>query len=66
MNVVRSLVADGCVITAYDPAATENAQRVLPEGTVAFAENAYGVMDGADALLVLTDWTSFPSWTSVR
>ena len=59
MNVVRSLVADGCVITAYDPAAMENAQRVLPEGTVAFAENAYGVMDGADALLVLTNWTEF-------
>ena len=59
MNVVRALVAEGCVITAYDPAATENAQRVLPEGSVVFAENAYEVMDGADALLVLTDWAEF-------
>ena len=59
MNIVRALVGEGCVITAYDPAAMENAQRVLPEGTVAFAENAYGVMDGADALLVLTDWAEF-------
>ena len=66
MNIVRALVGEGCIITAYDPAAMENAQRVLPEGTVAFAENAYGVMDGADALLVLTDWAEFSDWTSVR
>jgi UDPglucose 6-dehydrogenase len=59
MNVVRSLAAEGCVLTVYDPAAMENAQRVLSEGRIAFAENAYQVMDGADALLVLTDWDEF-------
>ena len=57
-----ALVADGCAITAYDPAAMENAQKVLPEGSVVFAENAYEVMEGADALLVLTDWDEFSSW----
>ena len=36
INVVRSLIADGCVITAYDPAAMENAQRVLPERQCCF------------------------------
>ena len=50
IHVVRSLIADGCIITAYDPVAMRNAQEVLPEGTVAFVENAYQVMDGADAL----------------
>lgn len=59
INLVRSLVADGCIITAYDPAAIRNAQAVLPEGAVAFAENPYQVMDGADALVVLTDWAEF-------
>ena len=59
IHVVRSLVADGCIVTAYDPAAMRNAQAVLPEGAVAFAENAYQVMDGADALIVLTDWAEF-------
>lgn len=59
MNVVQALVAAGCAITAYDPAATENAQKVLPEGSVVFAENAYQVMEGVDALLVLTDWDEF-------
>ena len=59
INVVRSLIADGCIITAYDPAAMENAQRVLPNDSVVFADNAYEAMDGADALLVLTDWAEF-------
>ncbi len=59
IHVVRSLVADGCIVTAYDPAAMRNAQTILPEGAVAFAENAYQVMDGADALVVLTDWAEF-------
>jgi UDPglucose 6-dehydrogenase len=59
MNVVRTLVAAGCIITAYDPAAKENAQKELPEGSVVFAEDAYQVMDGVDALLVLTDWDEF-------
>jgi UDPglucose 6-dehydrogenase len=59
INVVRALVAEGCVITVYDPAATENAQKVLSEDSVVFAENAYEVMDGVDALLVLTDWAEF-------
>ncbi len=56
---VRSLIAAGCVIAAYDPAAMRNAQRVLPKGALRFAENAYQVMDGADALVVLTDWAEF-------
>ncbi|MGB8479632.1 MAG: nucleotide sugar dehydrogenase [Acidobacteriaceae bacterium] len=59
IRVVLSLIADGCIITAYDPAAMKNAQAVLPEGSVAFAENAYQVMDEADALVVLTDWVEF-------
>jgi dTDP-glucose 4,6-dehydratase len=36
-----------------------NAQEVLPEDSVAFVGNAYQVMDGADALVVLTDWAEF-------
>lgn len=59
IHVVRSLIADGCVVTAYDPAAMKNAENVFPQGRVTFAENSYQVMDGADALIVLTDWEEF-------
>jgi UDPglucose 6-dehydrogenase len=50
---------------AYDPAATEKAradQRALfgeLASNVSFAESAYQAAEGADALLVLTDWEEF-------
>lgn len=59
IHLVRTLIADGCAITAYDPAGMKNSKEVLPKGSVVFAENAYQVMDGADALVVLTDWAEF-------
>jgi UDPglucose 6-dehydrogenase len=59
VHLVRSLIADGCIVTAYDPAAMRNARGIFPEGALAFAKNAYQVMDGADALVVLTDWAEF-------
>ena len=59
IQVLRSLLADGCLVTAYDPAAMRNAQEILPKDGVVFAENAYQAMDGADALVVLTDWAEF-------
>lgn len=59
IHVVRSLIAEGCIITAYDPAAMKNAQNLLSVGHLTFADDAYQVMDGADALLLLTDWAEF-------
>lgn len=59
IHLVRSLMADGCIISVYDPAAMRNARAILPEGSIVFAESAYQVMDGADALVVLTDWAEF-------
>ena len=44
-------------IPAYDPQAMENARKVLPE--VALREDAYDVCEGADALVILTEWNQF-------
>ena len=57
--MVRSLLAEGCSVTAYDPAAIENARRELDSPHLTFADTAYAAMDGADALLLLTDWPEF-------
>ena len=56
--LVQSLVQEGCQVAAYDPAAMERAQEVLPTG-VEFVSNAYDAAAGADALLVLTEWEEF-------
>lgn len=58
--LIKSLVQEGCKVVAYDPAATERARDVLGN-TVDFEANAYDAADGADALLILTEWEEFSS-----
>jgi UDPglucose 6-dehydrogenase len=57
MNITRMLVMGGARVTAYDPQAMENAAAQLE--SVAFAGNAYEVAEGADALVLLTEWDEF-------
>jgi UDPglucose 6-dehydrogenase len=60
IEIVRMLVNEGCSITAFDPAAIERTQQVLPEGkSVRYAADAYEAASEADALLILTDWPEF-------
>ena len=60
VEIVRALVAEGCEVTAFDPAAMERAATVLPP-KVKFARDAFEAAKGGDALLVLTDWDEFRS-----
>jgi UDPglucose 6-dehydrogenase len=59
--VVKALVAEGCRVTAYDPAAMKGAAALLDGCPVEFAESAYGAMKRVDALVVLTEWSEFKS-----
>ena len=59
MEIVRALLKEGCEIRAYDPAAAERAQEVLPREGMIYAKSAYEAAKGADALLILTDWPEF-------
>jgi UDPglucose 6-dehydrogenase len=56
--IVNRLLDEGCELVAYDPAAMENARKLLAE-QVRFAESPYDAAEDADALLVLTDWDEF-------
>ena len=56
--LVQSLLQEGSTITAYDPAAMDRAREVL--GTkISFATSPYEAAQGADALLILTEWEEF-------
>jgi UDPglucose 6-dehydrogenase len=60
IDVIKKLIAAGASVTAYDPAAIERAQSVLPPSeTMSYAANAYEAAEGADAVLILTDWAEF-------
>ena len=56
--IVKSLLREGCQITAYDPAAMARAAEELPS-TVQFASDPYQALRGADACLFLTEWEDF-------
>jgi UDPglucose 6-dehydrogenase len=58
MLMIEGLLREGCHIVAYDPAAQERAKEVLGT-TVEFASGAYEAANGADALLILTEWEEF-------
>jgi UDPglucose 6-dehydrogenase len=58
--IVDALVARGATIRAYDPVATDEARRVM-EGVpgLAFVDSAAAALEGADALLLVTEWKEF-------
>ena len=56
--IVQALMQEACKITAYDPAAMDRVQEVIPSG-LRFANSAYEAARGTDALLILTEWEEF-------
>jgi UDPglucose 6-dehydrogenase len=60
LAIVSMLVEKGAKIQAYDPEAIKSAKRVLGENpNVAYFENAYDALAGADGLALLTEWHLF-------
>jgi UDPglucose 6-dehydrogenase len=57
MEVAADLAGQGAEVTAYDPAATERARRVLPG--LRYAGSMIDAAKDADVLLLLTDWPEF-------
>jgi UDPglucose 6-dehydrogenase len=60
MSIVRNLLAEGCTVSVYDPAAMEKARAVLPpDENLHYACNEFGAAQDAHALLVVTEWPQF-------
>src|SRR5580693_6489433 len=60
IDVVEMLLAEGCSVAAYDPAAIKRTEEVLPAGpNLRYVADAYAAAKDADALLILTDWAEF-------
>lgn len=60
IEIIKILLAEGCTVSAFDPAAIERTQQILPaSNTLRYATDAYDAISDADALLILTDWPEF-------
>jgi UDPglucose 6-dehydrogenase len=53
--LVRSLIGRGAQVRAHDPKAMESAHAVFGD-TLVYAKDPYDAIDGADALIVVTEW----------
>jgi UDPglucose 6-dehydrogenase len=63
VEIINGLLSEGASVKVYDPEAMDEARRIyFPDRQgVAYGENKYDVLDGADALLLLTEWKEFLS-----
>ena len=58
LALIEQLLQEGATVAAHDPAAMTEAQRRLGDG-VTFTETNYDALEGADALVVVTDWNVY-------
>jgi UDPglucose 6-dehydrogenase len=65
--IANRLVELGAVVRAFDPEAAEQAKKQLGD-SIEYAGNMYEAVEGADALLLVTEWKQFqrPSWQRVK
>jgi UDPglucose 6-dehydrogenase len=58
LYIIEHLIQHGATITAFDPEGMENVKAVVGD-KIKYAENQYDALDGADALLIATEWSVF-------
>lgn len=66
IDIIKQLVSRGARISAFDPAASQKASQELAGLGVSFEVDPYQAMDGADALVILTEWPEFGSLDLAR
>jgi UDPglucose 6-dehydrogenase len=67
--VIRELAARGAHILAHDPEAMERAREALADvGSIEYVPSPLAALEGADALIVMTEWKAYraPDFARVR
>ena len=57
LTILKEMMKEGAVVKAYDPASMEETTKLLP-GLIA-CKDTYDVADGADGLVIMTEWNQF-------
>ncbi len=57
LDILPALIEAGAAVRAYDPEGLDEAKKLL-DG-VAWCEGAYEALEGADALVIITEWNAF-------
>jgi UDPglucose 6-dehydrogenase len=57
LSIAQELIEHGATIRAYDPAALEEASKLVPR--LVLCQNAYETAEDTDALVLMTEWNEF-------
>lgn len=67
LSIIDDLLKAGANISAYDPEAMANVHDLIGD-SIQYGSDPYDVCDGADALMIVTEWTLFrtPDFDSIK
>ena len=67
ITIINYLLACGAKVQSYDPKAMETAKGIFGD-KITYSQNSYSALEGADALLLLTEWNEFrrPDFEKVK
>ncbi|HYG75221.1 MAG TPA: UDP-glucose/GDP-mannose dehydrogenase family protein [Planctomycetota bacterium] len=67
LALIEKLLAEKAKVQAFDPEAMPNVKRVFGD-KITFAKSSYEAINGADALVLATEWNEFrmPDWERVK
>lgn len=58
LYIIDALLDAGATVTAFDPEAMENVRRIVGD-RISYGSNEYDSLQGADALIIATEWSLF-------
>ncbi len=66
IELIRVLVREGAIVSAYDPEAAQNARAVLPD--IQYCSSTLETAQGADAIVIATEWEEFKNleWDELK
>jgi UDPglucose 6-dehydrogenase len=68
VEVIGKLLSAGAHLRVFDPAALPNLQKDHPDWPLYYAKNPYEALEGAEGLLIFTEWGEFrqPDWQKMK
>ena len=57
IDIIKAMQERGATVRAFDPVAMDEAKHCLPD--IEYARDEYEALEGADALVFITEWNQF-------
>ena len=59
IEILNALLKQGCQVRIFDPEALENVKKIIQNKNVTYCHNMYDAAEGADAIILATEWSEF-------